>query len=133
MAPPRRQNQFLQEFLQENYNNAESTVTRTDKVIKLSRKFTLNRVTFVSAAGLAEDAGNYYVISIKNGSTVMASWSTQTGQEGDLPVNGFIDLVLTATPADLTAAAGAELDFQLDLTGTRTMPEGHLRLEGRYL
>ncbi len=135
MAAPRRKNVLLQEPFRLLIEHAQVTSDTTTKVYKVptGRKLRIDRVLYVNPTGLAQDAANYFAVQVKKGSTVMASHSTQTGAQGTLTADTFVELVLSATDANRVADAGDEITMVLDETGTATLPAGKLVLEGRIL
>lgn len=118
-------------------DHAQVTADTTAKVFKVraDRAFKLERVDYVNPTGLAQDATNFFNIKLQTGAgpTVLANWSTETGQQGTLTADTFVALVLNATPANLILAPGAEVSLFLDESGTATLPAGKLVIHGRYL
>jgi len=107
---------------------------RTDKLWKVPRAFRLERVSYVNPTGLANHAANFFVLKLTKGATVAASWSTETGEEGTLTADTFVDFTLSATDADLVFAADDEMKLFLDeAAGTATLPAGRITIEGFYL
>jgi len=131
----RRKNNTDEERVLLQYENASLTADLTYKLweVPAGRKFRLDRVTYVNPTGLAEDAANYFNVSVNNGATLAANWSTETGQEGTLAADTFVDLTLATAEADRIFAAGDELSAVFDETGTATLPAGQLVIEGRLL
>lgn len=109
------------------------TATTTIKLHKALRPMKLEKAQLISPTGLAADAANYYTITLKKGSTVMATWSTLTGQEGALTADTFKDMTLSGTAANLIAATDDVLSLVCTLTGTQTLPAGRLVIHGLYL
>jgi len=113
---------------------AAADADRTDKLWKLPRAFRVERVLYVNPTGLVEHAANFFVIKLTKGATVVASWSTETGQEGTLTADTFVELTLSSTDANLVFAAGDEMKLFLDeAAGVATLPAGRLVVEGFYL
>jgi hypothetical protein len=115
-------------------NNAsltdDSTVAKF--IVPAGRTFLLEAASYFNATGLAQDAANYFDIKVVNGATVMANWSTQTGQEGTIAAATTVNLT-NGTPANRTAAAGSVISVFYDETGAATLPAGTLTFTGRLL
>jgi hypothetical protein len=107
------------------------TTDTTIKLMTVDEDFDVDQVEVISPVGLATDAANYYVISLKKGSTIMASWSTLTGAEGALTANTLMSMTLSATVGNRRASKGDVLSLSLDETGTQTLPAGHVVIRGR--
>lgn len=102
------------------------------KLFKGRRRFIIEQVRYVNPTGLAADAANYFDIQVLIGATVAANWSTETGQEGTIAADTFVDLTM-ATGGDNVGALDAVVSLNLDETGTATLPAGQIQIEGRYL
>ncbi len=96
-------------------------------------KVRIDKVKYVNPTGLVADAANYFVIQLKQGAVVLASWSTQTGQQGAIAANTYIDLVLSATDDDLIIDPGEALTLVLTKTGTQTLPAGTFQTSSRLI
>lgn len=103
----------------------------TQKLMVVDEDFDLDEVQLISPVGLAAHGSNYFTITLKKGSTVMATWSTLTGQEGTLTANTLVSMTLSATKENRRAAKGDVLSLSLDATGTVTLPPGHVVIRGR--
>lgn len=119
-------------------DHAQTTATLNTKFYRVRSigdgpgNFKIEAVEYVNPTGLAASTSNYFTIALKKGSTVMASWSTRTADQGALVANTFVTLVNSATPANLWAASLDELSLDLALTGTQTLPPGTLIVHARY-
>ena len=110
------------------------TSTTSYKFHECEHVLLLEKAMLVDPIGLATDDTNYFVITVQNGATVMATWSTKTtGGQGSLPANTFTAMVLSAVSGALDALPGAVLSLVLTLHGTQTLPPGRLELHARYL
>lgn len=99
-----------------------------------NRALRIDRIDYINPTGLAAATPtNFFAIQLKNGSTVLGSWSTLTGAQGTLTADTFVALVLNATDANLVVAPGSTLTLLLDETGAATLPAGKLIVHGRYL
>lgn len=133
MAPPKRPNEFLQERMPAPFTHAALTASTADKYFRVARKAKLERVTYFNKTGLAADTSNYFAIQIKNGTTVCASWSTQTGAQGALVADTPATVPLSSTATDLIFNAGDFVSFAAVETGTATLPAGHIVAELLFL
>jgi hypothetical protein len=71
--------------------------------------FRVERVEIMVDADYVADAVNFYVLTLQAGATVIATWSTQVGQEGTLTNLVPAKMTLSATAANLVLAAGTAL------------------------
>lgn len=129
----KRPNEHLQERMTTSYAHAALTATTTDKFFKVTRRARVVSAVYFNKTGLAADASNYFAVQIKNGSTVCASWSTQTSAQGALVADTPTTVPLSATDSNLVLAAGDVLSFAATETGTATLPAGHITVELLYL
>lgn len=134
MAEPKRPT-TEQDMLCLFIDHAQVTQDTTIKFFKnhSGRKFRVDKIHYNNPTGLVADVTNYFAIQVKNGSTVVGSWSTLTGAQGALAAGTTVDLVLNSTDANLVLAAGDELSLLLDETGTQTLPAGRVQVWGRLL
>lgn len=135
MPTPRFENETYQERVTLVYQQAALTADTTAVVYEVpaGRSFRVDRVRYYNATGLAEHASDYFAISAKNGSTVVAGpLSTDSAGAGD---NGIVAAtwtdvaVVTAAGANVLAAA-AVLTVLFDETGTATLPAGVVVIDG---
>jgi hypothetical protein len=113
------------------YEHGSLTADTTVKLFAAVSEFLLESARYINPTGLAADAANYFNIKLVETAVVMANWSTETGQEGTIAADTFVDLTL-GTAADRTLAADEELSIFFDETGTATLPAGRIQIEGRY-
>lgn len=111
--------------------------TVVDRLFRVpaDRHFVLESVHGLNPTGLAEHAANFTVLTVqtKAGSpVVLATWSTETGQEGTIAADTLFAFTL-ASAATLVLAPGTIVDFSNAESGTTTVPEGHVFLKGRLL
>lgn len=135
---PRRANQVLQERVVLSVDHAQVTGDTTIKFWKVptGRSFILDRALYINPTGLAEDAGNWFQVAVKKGSTVMADTNTDSdsaGADNSIAADTFTELAKSATAANLVAASDDVLSLVLDETGTATLPAGKLVVEGRLV
>ena len=109
-----------------------TTVDTTVKLFKaMIRSIKVTRVSLILPVGLTADASNYCNFKIiKGASTIMANWSTQTGMQGTITANTHVEMVLSATVANLYLADGDIMSLFIDVTGTPTVPPGRVVIEG---
>lgn len=129
----RRPNNYLADRVMLSYEHAQATADTAIKLWAPDKAFRVDRVFYNNPTGLATSATDFFDIQILKDATVVANWSTETGQEGTLTADTSVDLSLSATAANLVFAAGDELILNLDETGTATLPAGRIVIEGRYL
>lgn len=87
----------------------------------------LKSAKLVNLAAIAQSDSNYVALSVKIGSTVLASFSTQlTGGNGALADGVPVSMVLAADP---DIPAGSKLEVAYDETGTIAMTTAHVVLE----
>lgn len=115
-------------------NHAQNTNagTQANQLLKAPWRCVVEKVRYYNATGLAADGSNYAVLTLKQGATVCAQWSTQTGQEGAIAV-GYQDLVLSATAANLIVETDEALTVNVDETGTTTVPAGRFEVTLRIV
>ena len=113
--------------------------TTTYKFPKLPRDFHLSTVELNLVAGFVADASAYWTIAIKNGSTTVASWSTQTtggspGGQGTITANTPVTLTNNATDANLVFAAGDTPTLVVTKTGSPSpLPVARLDVHGKFV
>lgn len=132
----RTRNDIWQEPFHAEHQNAVINSNTVIAVYKFDRRCTIDRVSFLSVAGLAADGTNFVVIRASkstSGTPIIASWSTESGQQGSLPANDSIDLVNTITSQDLTFEAGDIVALDVTVAGTGALPAGQLHIDGRYI
>lgn len=97
------------------------------------RRFKVNKVNYRNPTGLVQDTTNYYIITLKQGSVVVATWSTLTGAQGTLAADTEVALTLSSTAADLIVEDGEGLSLNLDVHGSQTLPIGRMTVSGEWL
>lgn len=117
------------------YDFASVTTTTTDVIYKAKIKgIQVDRCLLILPAGLAANVSNFVTAAlVKNGSTVVASWSTSTVGQGTITAQTPVEMVLSGTLANLFVADGDVLDLLLTVTGTVTVPLGRIVVEGSEL
>jgi hypothetical protein len=76
-----------------------------------ARSFRVERVELMSIATYADDAANYYVLTLQKGATVIGTWSTLTGANGAITGGTPVTLTLSGTDAALVLAGGDVLSL----------------------
>jgi len=134
MGGPRRVS-GLQSDVSFVYSNIALTATTIAQKIKLLKPFRLDAAYYYNETGLAAHADNHFTIAVKKGSTVMASWSTDSDVvgQGTIAADASVTLVKSSTDADLVIAAGSTMTIDFTEGGTATLPIGTLVIHGRYL
>lgn len=102
-----------------------------NQVYKALTDLEVVKAEVLSVTGLAAHATAYFTITIKNGATVIATWSTLLGAEGTLTANTFMAMTLAAAISDRRALEGDVLTLSLDETGDTTLPAGRVVLHCR--
>lgn len=136
MPLPRLNSDEYQQQVVLTYDAASANADRTDKLFKVpaGKKFRVDQVRYVNAIGLAGNGTNFFNIKVlKGAATVAFNWSTDTGAQGTIAANTFVDFVGAAADADKVLAGDEELSVFFDLTGTATLPAGRLVVLGRYV
>jgi hypothetical protein len=103
------------------------------EIFKPRGRFLVEQVRYVNPTGLAVHATNFFDIQVKNGATVVANWSTETGEEGALVADTHVDFTLSVVDGALVLEADDVLSVNLEENGTQTLPAGRFQIEGRYL
>lgn len=94
-------------------------------------KVRIARVEIMSDATYADDAANYYVLTLQAGATVIATWSTLTGAEGALTALTPAKMTLSATDANLVIAANAALKLVCTKNGSAANITPRVVVHGR--
>lgn len=98
-----------------------------------TKRVRVKKAQYFNATGLAANGANFFALSIRNGATVIASWSTITGGEGTIGAGEIENMTLSVVDADLVLEANEKLHFVLDETGTATLPAGTFYVWGEIL
>lgn len=114
------------------YDHGSEAATATVKVWgSKTRAFRVDRVWYNNPTGFAASATDYWTITIQDGATVLASWSTHSTAEGALTADTPVDLVVAATT---DVAAGNTLSVVFTKTGApAALPAGRVVIEGTRL
>lgn len=130
---PRQPNREIQERITLTYDHAQLTGDLTVKLydVPAGRKLKVERVRYINPTGLAEDAANYFAISVKNGSTVVAGpLSTDSAGAGTNSIAADTFTAITvATDGSEVLDAGDVLSVLFDETGTATLPAGRVVID----
>lgn len=134
-AMTRRKNRVLQERMPVQFDFSAVTTTSTFEFFPTHQQtFLVENADLISWTGLAVSDTDYVVVTLQDGATVMATWSTKTtGGNGALTAHTFKAMALSAVSGALDAAAGDVLKLVFTVTGTPTLPAGRLVVHGRYL
>ncbi len=113
--------------------------TATQKVPKLPRDYRVASVQLYVPAGFVASATDYWTVALKNGSTVVASWSTQTtggspGGQGTITAATPVVMTNNATDASLVFAAGDVPSLVMTKTGTpSSLPLTRIDVHGEFV
>lgn len=111
--------------------------TATQRMPNVPRDFKVDSVQYSLPSGFAANASAYWTIQLKNGSTVIASWSTQStgsGGNGAITANTPVALVNNTTDANLFVAAGSSLTWVFTKTGApANLPAGCMDIFGKFV
>jgi hypothetical protein len=114
--------------------HAQVTATTTVPLFqnRSDRHLLIKGLKYYNATGLAQDATNFFAITVENaaGNKVFGTWSTETGEEGSVGAGEYEALTLGA---NLVVAPGEAVELVLTEGGTATLPAGTIFLEGEYL
>jgi hypothetical protein len=95
-----------------------------------AKAFVVEEVVYYNATGLVADAANFFNIKLQHGSTVLANWSTETGQEGSIAADTPVRLT---NGSDLVVPPDTRINVVYDETGTATLPAGQLQVVGHFV
>lgn len=127
-TPPRAEPQVYQERVEFLKDFPATSASANIKLVTTDKDIDLEQVEICDPTGLAANVSNFYVVSIKAGATVVASWSTSTAGQGALPANTHVNMVIPAATKRIPAGSVLSLDFVL--TGTATLPLGLVHFRG---
>lgn len=88
------------------FDHGTIAATTTVKLKTVRRPSRCLFVEYKNVAGVTADATDFYTLQILNGSTVVASYSVQTGADGTIAADTFVLLTLSATDTNRIFAAG---------------------------
>lgn len=109
-----------------------STITYTFETLDFATR--IDSVEILNPTGFAQHASNYWTLTLKHGSTTIASWSTLTGAEGTITADVAAVMTLSATDANRIGASGALLKLTLTKTGSpAAFPPGRIVIHGRQV
>ena len=135
MYPPRNPNLETQQPRNAFFDHPQANATiehKVDKPFGEPRPWRVDSVRYVNPTGLPEDAADYFEIDVLVGGVVAASWSTETGADGSIPADTWVDLEVVDSP-DAVGDPGDELSLRLVRNGVAVLPAGRIQCEGRYL
>ena len=131
----REPNDLFQEFTEVPYEHAGAVAaTVVHKLRTVQRPMRVEKVEYVLPAGYTQDAANFYTIELRKGATVIASWSCQTGQQGTIAPDTFVNLVLSATDVNRVCVAGDVLSLALvKSAAAANLPLGRICAHCKYV
>ena len=92
-----------------------------------SKSRVITKVSVIDAAGIVASDVNYAVLSLKNGSDVVASYDTRAAGQGALTANVAGEAAIVAAQA--AVAAGSTLTLDYNEEGTVAMTAAKLVIE----
>jgi hypothetical protein len=111
-----------------------TSATSTLALETLDAATRIDSVEILNPTGFAAHASNYWTLTLQKGSTVIATWSTLTGQEGTITANTKAAMRMSSTDANTVGAAGDLLKLVLTKTGTpAAFPAGRVVAHGRIV
>lgn len=109
-----------------------ATDTLPQRVIR--RDMRVEKIDLVVDTTYANDAANFYVITVQKGATVIATWSTQTGQQGALTADTFVSMTLSATDANRVCHVGDVFQVVFTKNGAAAnLPIGRICAHCKYV
>lgn len=98
------------------------------------RGFRLDEAVFIPSVSISASSGNYWVITLTDGTNTLATWSTATGQQGALVAGTPARMVLASSGApEQFLAPGDTLTFVVTPTGSPAVLAGQLAVAGHLL
>ncbi len=97
-----------------------------------TERIVVDEVRYVNVTGLAADAANYGELKLLQGAVEVAVWSTETGQEGTIAADTYVQLT-NGTEPNRIVEAGEELTFSVAESGTTTIPAGRFEVHYRVV
>ena len=131
---PRRDNEYLNDLIAFPFDHGSETATATLHMLKVpaGRTLQIDHVEYVNETGLAASDTNHFVGTLQDGATVVATlFNTAATGGAALTAGAWNAATMSTTPADTALAGGHTLTLVLTLTGTDTLPAGHLVVWGR--
>lgn len=121
-----------------NLAHAENTNAGDQKnfvyVVPAGRSFILDEAWYYNETGLAANASNNAVISVKKATTIMASIDTDSDNVGSQSISAGTPTEMDyQSEAVRTATAGTAIYFHVTESGTTTVPAGSVVITGRLL
>lgn len=113
-----------------------AAATTTVKMFTAQRFIRVTKVEYINPTGLAGHADNHWTLTLRKGSTVIATYTTDSDVvgQGTLTANAIVLPTLSATDADLVIATDDVVSLVLTKAGTAAdLPAGHLIVHGRYV
>ncbi len=99
---------------------ATTGATATYKLFTAKQAMRLDLAEYINPTGFAGHASDTWTVAILKGSTVVASWTTDsdTAGQGTITANTPVMLVKSSTDGDLVFAAGDVCSLRLTKAGT---------------
>lgn len=136
MPAPRPENEFQSDGISFSFDHTPFDATSTRQFFTTERKFRVTKMTYINEAGFTGHASNHWTISVRNASTVMASYTT----DSDITPGGTIAAAtpvagtLSATDASRVVNAGTALTVVFTKAASAVaLPSGRVVIHGTYL
>ena len=123
--------QFPKAYIRSVTTAIAATTTTAICTPDLFRLFRVDRAELIVDATYLVDPANYYVFTLQAGATVIATWSTLTGQQGTLTANVPATMVLTATDLNRVVPLGVPLTLVATKNGAAANVQPTIAVHGR--
>lgn len=101
-------------------------------LIKAPAAMKIKQVLLGVGTNIAQSDSNYAVVTVKNGATTVADFSTKT-TGGDAALTADTPVVIPLETGEDELAANDILKLDIDLTGTTVLDEAWIQVEAYYL
>lgn len=128
---PFGKNKKLQSLVTRAIDFAAISATGTLFLMPTFGDFELDRADLLVTSTATADASNYVKVDLMSGAVILATWSVQTGQQGTIAANTFVQMVNQALANRRVAVAGT-LKLVFTKNGTGALAAGTMVLHGRY-
>jgi len=113
-----------------------ASATTTVKMFTAQRYIRVTKVEYINPTGLAGHATDHWTLTLQKGSTVIATYTTDSDVvgQGTLTANAIVLPTLSSTDADLVIAIDDVVSLVLTKGGAAAnLPAGHLVVHGRHV
>lgn len=102
-------------------------------LLTLQQNFRVQRAELVVDVTYLVDPANYYVFTLQRGATIVATWSTLTGQQGTITAAVPAAMVLSATDTNLVGQVGDVLTLVATKNGAAANIQPRIVVHGKYV